>query len=160
VEQIESDAIRTLGMSISSSNYLSSQQVTDCDAYPGLSYGSYGCDGGWTDSAFKYVKNYGLETDLAYPYTSGSTSPYVAGTCAYSASKTLVGLTSYTLLSTESSMANWVLQTGPLSICLDASTWNSYKSGIMSSCGTSIDHCVQAVGLNTAASIPYWVVSL
>ena len=28
----------------------------------------------------------------------------------------------------------------------------------MSVCGTSVDHCVQAVGVDTGASSPYWLV--
>ena len=55
-------------------------------------------------------------------------------------------------------MASYVANTGPLSVCLDANGFNSYTSGIMSVCGNSVDHCVQAVGINTAASTPYWLV--
>jgi C1A family cysteine protease len=149
VEQIESDAIRTLGMS--TSNYLSTQQVTSCATT------SYGCSGGWTESAFDYAKS-GLETDAVYPYTSGSAG--VTGTCASSTSKMVIRLTGYTKVTGESAMASYVLGTGPLSICVAASTWSSYTGGIMSSCGTSINHCVQAVGLNMSASTQYWIVSI
>lgn len=50
-----------------------------------------------------------------------------------------------------------VLNVGPLSVCLDASTWHSYTNGTLSTCGDSVDHCVQAVGLNKAEG--YWIVS-
>ena len=50
----------------------------------------------------------------------------------------------------ESSMATYVQKTGPLSVCLDAETWNSYTGGIMTTCAAKpIDHCVQAVGVDT-----------
>ena len=44
-------------------------------------------------------------------------------------------------------MASYVSSTGPLSVCVDASTWNSYTGGVMKVCGSQIDHCVQAVGV-------------
>ena len=55
-------------------------------------------------------------------------------------------------------MIDYVLGTGPLSVCLDASTWSSYTSGIVTAaaCGTDVDHCVQAVGLNEDDG--YWIV--
>jgi len=55
-------------------------------------------------------------------------------------------------------MASYVQKTGPLSVCLDASSWNSYTGGIMSVCGKSVDHCVQAVGVDASSSSPYWKV--
>mmetsp|Transcript_154 Transcript_154/g.659 ORF Transcript_154/g.659 Transcript_154/m.659 type:complete len:161 (-) Transcript_154:116-598(-) len=56
----------------------------------------------------------------------------------------------------EKSMVSYVLTTGPLSVCLDASTWSTYTGGIMASCGTMIDHCVQAVGVDTGKG--FWTV--
>ena len=36
---------------------------------------------------------------------------------------------------------------GPVSVCLDASNWASYKSGVFSNCGsTTLNHAVLAVG--------------
>jgi len=55
-------------------------------------------------------------------------------------------------------MSQYVLSTGPLSVCVDASSWNSYESGIMKICGNQVDHCVQAVGVDIAGSDPYWLV--
>jgi len=143
-EQIESDAMRTLGVS----NLLSAQQITSCDST------SYGCNGGWTENAYNYVKKAGgIETESAYPYTSyqGTT-----GTCKATSSKYVVGVTGFTTLKSESAMGDYVQKTGPLSVCVDASTWNSYKGGVMSSCGKNVNHCVQAVGVDVAAK--YWKV--
>jgi len=141
--QIESDAMRTLGKTW----VLSPEQITQCDTT------SYGCSGGWTEHAYDYVKKTGgLETDANYPYTSyqGTT-----GTCKSSSSKYVVTVTGYTTISGETNMANYMLDSGPLSVCLDASSWNSYSGGIMSVCGKSVDHCVQAVGVDTSS---YWKV--
>ena len=53
-------------------------------------------------------------------------------------------------------MTAYVQFTGPLSVCLDASTWNSYQSGILSDCGQHVDHCVQAVGVDPSEVNGYW----
>jgi len=145
-EQIESDSMRTLGTSY----ILSPEQITQCDTT------SYGCNGGWTEHAYKYVnKAGGIETEADYPYTSYSGT---TGTCSYVKSKSVIKVDSYKTISGESSMASYVQATGPLSVCLDASSWNSYTGGIMSVCGQSVDHCVQAVGVYPASSGGYWKV--
>jgi cysteine peptidase A len=128
---------------------LSPEQITQCDK------GSYGCDGGWTEKAFDYVKKAGgIETNSDYPYTSyqGTT-----GSCHAEASKFKVTVSSYTKVNGESAMASYVQKTGPLSVCIDASTWNSYNGGIMKSCGKKVNHCVQAVGVDATTS-GYWKV--
>ena len=124
-------------------------KITQCDST------SHGCSGGWTENAYNYVKKAGgIETNADYPYTSYSGT---TGSCHSTASKFVVAVSSYYTVKGESNMASYVQKTGPLSVCVDASTWNSYRSGIMSSCGTSVNHCVQAVGVD-AASGGYWKV--
>ena len=47
----------------------------------------------------------------------------------------------------------------PMSICVDATLWQTYKGGVITSssgCGTSIDHAVQATGYNAAGN--YWII--
>jgi len=144
-EQIESD-----GMRLKKTSYvLSPEQITQCDKT------SSGCNGGWTEHAYNYVKNAGgIETDSAYPYTSYQG---VTGSCHSDASKYVAKITGYKTLSGESNMATYMQSTGPLSVCVDASSWNSYTGGIMKTCGKSVDHCVQAVGVD-ASSNGYWKV--
>jgi|EP01033_Poteriospumella_lacustris_P011287 C1A family cysteine protease len=144
-EQIESDSMRTLGTSY----ILSPEQITQCATK------AYGCNGGWTEVAYAYVKSAGgIVQESDYPYTSyyGKT-----GTCAVDLSQSVITVSGFTSLSGESNMAAYVQSTGPLSVCLDASSWNSYTGGIMTTCGQDVDHCVQAVGVD-ASTGGYWKV--
>lgn len=56
------------------------------------------------------------------------------------------------------------LANAPASICVNAGAWDSYTGGVLTSaaCGDNgnlaLDHCVQAVGYNTTADTPYWIV--
>jgi len=143
-EQIESDAIRQLGVTY----LLSPEQITQCARL------AFGCGGGWTETAYKYVQNAGgLETEADYPYTSyqGTT-----GTCNENKSLAKITVTGYSTISGEDSMASYVQSTGPLSVCLDANSFNSYQGGVMSACGQDVDHCVQAVGVDVASG--FWIV--
>lgn len=117
---------------------------------------SYGCSGGWPYWAYNYVQSAGgLATEASYPYSSYNG---VTGTCHADSSNYVIGVTGYTQITTESAMADYMLTTGPISICIDASSWGTYSSGIMSArqCGTYINHAVQAVGVNTEGSTPFW----
>jgi hypothetical protein len=147
-EQIESDTIRTLGTTYT----LSPAQIAACDQT------AFGCGGGWTEHAYNYVNRAGgLETDSAYPYPTSASALGQMPACASDSSQYKVTVNQYYTVSGESQMASFVGSTGPLSVCLDASSWNSYTGGVMSVCGNSVDHCVQAVGVNTGSN-GYWKV--
>lgn len=143
-EQIESDAIRAGGWS---KTWLSPEQLVDCDNR------SSGCNGGWPENAYSYVsKAGGIEADSTYPYSAYNGK---SGSCKANSKNFKVSVSSYKQVSGESNMANYVLGTGTLAVCVDASTWSSYKGGIMSSCGKNVNHAVQAVGVDNSAS-GYW----
>jgi len=146
-EQIESDAMRTLGTSY----VLSPQQLVSCDRT------SMGCNGGLQERAYGYVQRAGgIEQESAYPYTSGAEGD--SGNCASDKSKFVLTVKDYATIKTESDMAAHVKSTGPVSIAIDASTWSTYTGGIMDTCGTSINHAVQAVGVDDSSSGGYWKV--
>lgn len=153
-EQIESDSMRVLGKSWTLSSEQFCQCVTACS----------GCNGGNTNTAMNYAKTHYVEQNSDYPYTSYFG---VTGSCTYTSTKGVVYLSSYTQIgspstdtvsSIETSMTNYILGTGPISILVDANAWSAYTGGIMSAatCGTSIDHAVQAVGVDTTSTTPYW----
>jgi C1A family cysteine protease len=134
---------------------LSMQQIVSCDNT------CAGCNGGQPYLAYKYVQNAGgIETYSSYPYSSGDG---VTGSCKFNKADVFANVANWKYISQspsgESSMASTVCGTSPLSICVDASTWQNYRGGIVTSnCGTQLDHCVQAVGLAQSGSPPYWIV--
>jgi len=133
---------------------LAPQQIVDCDQ------NDDGCDGGDLPTAFQYVEQYGLEKSSAYPYTAED------GTCNYQKSQVVAHITKFeyaTQSGNETKMQLASLVNGPLSICVDAETWQDYTSGVIThGCGDSLDHCVQIVGWNvdtsTGTDIPYWII--
>ena len=155
-EQIETDAALATGKLIT----LSPQQITSCDKT------DLGCNGGNTETAYAYVKKAGgLEPASDYPYRSGTTGS--SGTCAAEKAEEAVSITGYTSVSksrwSEGKMVSQI-QKSPISVCVDAEKWQTYTSGILGrSCGSQIDHCVQAVGLQSKGdadgkSKSYWIV--
>jgi C1A family cysteine protease len=145
-EQIESDSIR-LGL-LTTSDTLSTEQIVQCDTFDD------GCGGGNTETAFEYVRSAGgIESDSDYPYTSYYD---YTGSCSSNSLKYKVTVDEYYSLSGEESMITHIFSTGPISVCLDASSWSSYVSGVITTCGMEVDHCVQAVGVNLDEW--YWVV--
>lgn len=149
-EQIESDAI--LAGYLDSSTYLSVQQIVSCDTT------DLGCDGGDTETAYEYVIDAGgIETEDDYPYSSYYD---VTGTCSDDSDDYEIKVKKYYTLSSEDDMETYVLGSGPLSVCVAADTWASYSSGVITTCSTEVDHCVQVVGLNLASETEgaYWLV--
>jgi len=163
-EQIESNWFLAKG----SLPVLSPQQITSCDKT------DLGCNGGDTPTAYAYVqKAGGIETEKAYPYTSGTSG--ATGTCKFAAGSVAATISGFTYAvnpcsdsctkQDETTFAANVEAKGPASICVNAEAWQLYDSGIISAsaCGgkayTDLDHCVQLVGLNLQnTNSPYWIV--
>jgi len=130
---------------------LAPQQIVDCDTV------DQGCNGGWPYDAYEYVIGAGgLELEKNYPYTAQD------GTCKAKKSLEVAKIASYsyaTKTKNETQMQLVTYNTAPLSICVDATTWQTYTSGIITkNCGTQIDHCVQIVGWGQQGSVNYWEV--
>jgi len=131
---------------------LAPQQIVSCDKEDD------GCNGGDPPTAYQYViKAGGMETEADYPYIARD------GSCRFEAGKVVTKISSWkyiTKTGDEDAMQQGLFAVGPLSICVDASTWQDYNGGIIShSCGTKLDHCVQLVGWNSQSSgSEYWIV--
>ena len=113
---------------------LSEQQLVDCSK----AQGNHGCNGGWPSSALKYAIANGMASSSEYPYVARDQTCKKNG-----GSFKIAGQSSY---SGCSGLSNGV-QSHPISVAVDANKWSSYKSGVFSSCGTSIDHAVLLVGI-------------
>jgi len=129
------------------------EQIVDCDNNDG------GCNGGEPMNAYSYVQGAGgLEPFHNYPYTAGGGN---SGNCRYKQSLVMQGTGNFNPqpVNGEDGLYSQASQAGPVSVCVDASSWQNYQSGILTSCGNSIDHCVQLTGYNGyGGDNDYWIV--
>ena len=133
---------------------LSEQEFVSCDTIDS------GCNGGLMDNAFTWVlqaHNGSIVTEASYPYVSGEGS---VPACSMSGTQFGAQITGYeNIAKNEDAMATWVYSNGPLSIAVDASSWQTYMGGIMTNCISSqIDHGVLIVGFDDNNSPPYWII--
>jgi C1A family cysteine protease len=132
---------------------LAPQQIVDCDD------SDAGCSGGNPPTAYEYIQSAGgLDDEKDYPYTAQD------GTCAFKSDKIVAQISGYQYATDgdEDTMSANLVSWAPLSICVDARYWQDYTGGILTEwqCDwiVELDHCVQAVGFDTSASTPFWIV--
>jgi len=130
---------------------LSMQQIVDCDTNDG------GCSGGNPPTAYQYVMDAGgLETYADYPYVGVQTE------CQFNPSDIAAKISTWQWITeedNEAAMQSFVYTTGPPSICVDATIWQTYSSGVItqdSGCGTRLDHCVQLTGWSQMSGYNVW----
>jgi len=130
---------------------LSMQQVVSCDT------NDDGCGGGDPPTAYEYVIGAGgLESYADYPYTSENGN---TGSCQFNAADIVAHISSYTTIGSEQQAQSYLTSNGPLSVCVDAESWQYYNGGIITTsddCGTSLDHCVMITGYGTQDGVSYW----
>eukprot|EP01084_Bolivina_argentea_P096524 173519_1 len=139
---------------------LSEQQLVSCC---GKSYDCYGCGGGFTYEAFKYVRdNNGLCTETEYPYLGHNSGQCEEKTCGnkYDANKYFMLVTPDNSNALESAVSS-----GCTSVAVDADStvFEYYSSGILNSTtckADNLDHEVLVVGYgnDTLSSMQYWKV--
>ena len=115
---------------------LSVQQLLDCDT------SSFGCMGGYLDSAAEYmIKTDKWNTWADYPYTgkrqdcqsnTGTIDLCVSGHAETAGVEEL----------------HAAIMRGAPAVAADATTWVTYQEGILSNCGTNVNHPVQVVGID------------
>lgn len=109
--------------------------------------------------AFMYAESHPLMTESDYPYTP-STGLFK---CKYDKSKGVVKVSTYKNVKVDSAdQLKAALNVGPVSIAIEAdqTVFHSYTGGIInsSSCGTSLDHGVLAVGYGSENGQEYYIV--
>jgi len=128
---------------------LSPQQILDCDNH------EYGCNGGWPYQAWEYLQQQGGQDTWACYQYEGTVQK-----CSYKPACNAATITGWGWVSRsdEYGMQAWMVDNAPLSICLDASQWQFYKSGILLSegCETDTDHCLLLTGWNMLTKPPSW----
>uniref|UniRef100_A0A7S4S0F8 Peptidase C1A papain C-terminal domain-containing protein n=1 Tax=Alexandrium monilatum TaxID=311494 RepID=A0A7S4S0F8_9DINO len=182
-EAIESQMILQTGAAYDFT--LSPQQICSCAPSSGA-YGCDGCNGGFTEGAYEYVKTtVGLANGFYIPYTQSLTQSEGTASCPLekvleingedeqlSGSYAQVSGYSYATPPCTSGACTHqdlrslaaALEQGPLSVCVNAGVWSDYTGGVLTAaaCGSMAadaqDHCVMAVGFNTTAPTPYWIV--
>ena len=132
---------------------LSEQELVDCD----VTSGNQGCNGGYMDRAFQYVRRNGLTTEQNYPYRGSD------GTCENGEVRdrrvTISGYEKVPRNNEEKLQAAVAHQ--PVSVAIDASSYEFqlYSHGIFAGvCGTSLNHGVTVVGYGEESGQKYWLV--
>lgn len=135
---------------------LSEQQLMDCSKI----YGDFGCNGGLMDHAFDYAIDNGMCLDETVPYTAAD------GSCDNAVSECeKVAYFQYCMdvPANDQVLLKTAVSYTPVSVSIEADTrtFQFYKSGVLdsSSCGTTLDHGVLAVGYGTSEDgQDYWIV--
>ena len=140
----------------------SEQMLIDCDTTDA------GCNGGLMEYAFSWLKkNGGIMFDNDYPY-EGIKSACKSDKSKY-ANMTIVGFKKlYDPYSEwgcvdEDEMKEFLYETGPLAIILNADPLQTYMSGIIDLTSTKcpsnkINHAVLIVGYGVQNGINYWII--
>ncbi|KAG2397054.1 hypothetical protein LR48_Vigan08g086400 [Vigna angularis] len=130
---------------------LSEQELVSCDTKGE----DQGCEGGYVEDAFEFVKNNGgITTEANYPYKA------VDGKCEVAA-RPVVQIKGYENVPPNNESALKVaVANQPVSVCLDANNkdFMLYAGGVYTGkCGTDLDHAVTAVGYGTENGTDYWL---
>jgi len=145
IAHLESTYLRVNDGKISKNVTFSEQQLVDCDTGSDA-----GCNGGLMQTAFEYIQANGIESDDDYPYTAED------GTCTSDESKYLVSVDNITCQEdiTDDVTKALLIQYGPLAIAVDATSFQSYDSGILECESQGLDHGVLLIGWGAN----YWIV--
>jgi len=133
---------------------LSPQYLVSCD------YGSYGCDGGWPDQAWSFMRENGVATNKCVPYEARD------GTCPSSCSDgspiKLYHADSVNTYSGPSSIQMAILEGGPVETAFTVyQDFMSYKGGIYEhTYGKYLGgHAVKIIGWGYEQNTHYWLVA-
>ncbi|CAI0432668.1 unnamed protein product [Linum tenue] len=133
---------------------LSEQELVDCDR----TTNDQGCNGGFMDDAFQFVKTKGLTTETKYPYSAADGTCSTAKTTSPAAK--ISGYEDVPANNEDALLKAAANQ--PIAVAIDASgsAFQFYSSGVFTGdCGTDLDHGVAVVGYGTSGDgTKYWLV--
>uniref|UniRef100_A0A7N0TJK1 Uncharacterized protein n=1 Tax=Kalanchoe fedtschenkoi TaxID=63787 RepID=A0A7N0TJK1_KALFE len=134
---------------------LSEQEIMDCDDLPGKG----GCNGGWVQEVYEYVKHYSLTTEANYP------NKPEAQTCNRTKKagkrdalvKDFVNMPSY--ISDEELMKAVVQRPVVVGIDVSSPDIGAYKSGVFTGkCDFKLNHAMVIVGYGESDDgMKYWI---
>ena len=138
----------------------SPQELISCDT------DCYGCKGGWTTKGYEYIQNFGIFTDVCYPYVSGN------GVTTVCTKATIKCKTPRRFAQNAMQFANGDIagiqasmkKDGPLSCSFSVyRDFMSYKSGIYTRTSDEYlgGHAVKPVGwgYDPISDLSYWIVA-
>ncbi|XP_064596068.1 procathepsin L-like [Liolophura sinensis] len=135
---------------------LSEQNLMDCSD----KYGNYGCNGGYMDTSFEYIReNGGIDTEASYPYEAKD------GKCRFNPNTIGAKIRGCVDLpkGNETALQIIVYTNGPVTIGMNAGapSMEFYKSGIYDDpqcTSTDINHAALVVGYGVMDGKKYWIV--
>lgn len=132
---------------------LSEQELVDCD----VNTGNQGCNGGYMEKAFQFIKRNGITTNGKYPYRGAN------GRCDEDKLRgRRVKISGYEKVPhNDEERLQAAVAHHPVSVAIDAggSEFQFYSHGIFNGrCGTDLNHGVTVVGYGEEDGKTYWLV--
>lgn len=138
---------------------LSPQYLVSCD------HSNLGCQGGYLDRAWKFLRSTGTCTESCFPYASGGGSaPGCPSKCKDGSAIKLYKVSSVVTPSGVSSIQTTIMNDGPIEGAFTVyQDFFSYKSGVYQhkSGGVAGGHAIKIIGwgVEPNTNLPYWICS-
>lgn len=136
---------------------LSPEYMVDCDK------SDYGCNGGYLDRSWNFLKNTGIPTDACYPYVAGGgVASKCNKTCQDGSPLKLYKTKNIVEMSSESEVEADLVKNGPVETgFMVYQDFISYKTGVYHhvSGGLLGGHAVKIVGYGVESGTKYWIVA-
>jgi len=135
---------------------LSPEYLVACDTT------DFGCNGGYLDNAWAWLKSHGCPTETCYPYTSGGGSvPACKAKCNDgSAMKMYKAASVIDLSGNVAAIQTEIMTNGPVEAAFDVyQDFFSYSSGVYShkTGGLAGGHAIKVIGWGELNNVAYWI---